>query len=270
MTSLIAWIGIGTSGFNSFYLASDSRISWGGNSTPLVWDCGRKLFASKNYPDILGYCGDVLFPSQILMQVIEHIDSGLLFNPDDTPLAKFQNILSIIKQSFLGYPILSSDTVSIIYCTRQNFFKQQVVYVWNLTWKTGKWNTNLLTLPIRSGLVQALGSGQKTINTFYEKWNRSEIGNTSRNVFSAFCDALKSGEDRRSCGSPQLVGFYREGSAKSFGVIYNNERYLFGLPVNQDAKWEGVEWRNKLFERCDGKFKVILDGTQRHARPNSI
>ncbi|MEP0886097.1 hypothetical protein NDI49_31680 [Trichocoleus sp. ST-U3] len=270
MTSLIAWIGTGAGGLNSVYLASDSRISWSGNSTPLVWDCGRKLFASRKYPDILGYCGDVLFPSQILAQVIEHINADLLFKAEDAPRTKFEKIVSIIKQSFLGYPIWSSDTVSIIYCTRQNFSKQPAAYIWRLTWKAGEWNTNLLPLPIRSGLVTALGSGEKTINAFYEKWNQSEISNTSRNVFSAFCDALKSGGDSRSGGSPQLVGFYREGSAKSFGVIYNNERYLFGLPVNQDAEWEGVEWRNELFERCDGKDKVALEGTQRHARPNSV
>jgi len=123
---------------------------------------------------------------------------------------------------------------------------------------------NLLPfLPIMSGLLLATGSGETTLKKFYEKWNNSEIGNTSRNVFGAFCDALKSGGDPRSGGAPQLVGLYREGTAKSFGIIFNNERYLFGLPVNSDAEWEKVEWRNELFERCNAESRTILEGAQR-------
>ena len=81
---------------------------------------------------------------------------------------------------------------------------------------------------------------------------------------------MKSGGDPRSGGAPQLVGLYREGAARSFGVIFNNERYLFGLPVNLDAEWENVEWRNELFERCNAESKTVLEGAQRHSRPTNI
>jgi hypothetical protein len=269
MTSLIAWVGA-NQGFSSIYLASDSRISWGSNTSPLVWDCGRKLFASRNHPEILGYCGDVLFPSQVLAQIVEHIDAGLFFKSDETPEEKSERIFSSLKNSFLGYPIQQSSQVSILYCTRQNIGKKPIIYTWSISWKAGKWERSPLPLPTRSDLILAIGSGEITIRKFYDKWNNSEIGNTSRNVFSAFCDALKSCGDPRSGGAPQLVGLYREGTARSFGVIFNNERYLFGLPVSSDAEWEKVEWRNELFERCNAESRTVLEGAQRHARPTNI
>ena len=270
MTSLIAWIGA-SQGFNSIYLASDSRISWGSNASSPVWDCGRKLFPSKNYPEILGYCGDVLFPSQVLAQIVEHIDAGLFFRVDETPQEKSEKLFSSLKSSFLSYPIQQPNQISVIYCTRQNTGKQPIIYIWNILWKSGTWEMVLLpSLPHKSGLLIATGSGEETIKLFYDKWKKSEIGNTSRSVFSAFCDALKSGEDHRTGGAPQLVGLYREGAAKSFGIVFNNERYLFGLPVNLDAEWAKVEWRNELFERCNPENRIILEGAQRHARPTNI
>jgi hypothetical protein len=268
MTSLIAWIGA-NKGLNSVYLASDSRISWDVPSRLIVWDSGRKLFASRHYPEILGYCGDVLFPSQVLSQIVEHIDAGLFFSVDDTPEMKSERIFSSIRNSFSNYPILQSQ-VSVIYCTRQNILRQPIVYGWRISWKSGKWDMSPLNFPLKSGLVLAMGSGGKMIEKFYEKWNRSEISNTSRNVFSAFCDALKSAEDPKSGGAPQVVGFYREGSAKSFGVVFENERYLFGLPVHPDAEWDQIEWRNELFERCNAESKSVLKDAQRHARPSNL
>ena len=212
-----------------------------------------------------------MFPSQVLAQIVEHIDAGLFFKVDETPQGKSEKIFSSLKNSFVGYPIQQASQVSVLYCTRQNVGKKPIVYAWSISWKAGKWEMNLLPfLPTTSALLFAMGSGEMTLRKFYDKWNNSEIGNTSRNVFSAFCDALKSGGDPRSGGAPQLVGLYREGAARSFGVIFNNERYLFGLPVNLDAEWENVEWRNELFERCNAESKTVLEGAQRHSRPTNI
>ena len=89
MTTLFSWTGIDTHGPASIYIASDSRISWGKNAT---WDAGRKLFASKNFPEIFGYCGSVSFPIQILGQLIEHIDDGLLLSESDSIEIKIEKI----------------------------------------------------------------------------------------------------------------------------------------------------------------------------------
>ena len=56
---------------NSFpYIASDSRITWGNND---IFDYCKKVFTCKQFPEIFGYCGDVLFPSIVLSQIAEMI-----------------------------------------------------------------------------------------------------------------------------------------------------------------------------------------------------
>ena len=67
MTMLASWIGVDTHGATSAYIVSDSRFCWGNNMT---YDYGKKVFASKKYPEIFGYAGDVLFPSVVLSQII--------------------------------------------------------------------------------------------------------------------------------------------------------------------------------------------------------
>ncbi len=76
MTLLLSWIGKDSRKISSAYIASDSRFSWGKTEK---YDYGRKVFALQNSPDILGYCGDVLYPSTILNQIMEMDKTGILF-----------------------------------------------------------------------------------------------------------------------------------------------------------------------------------------------
>jgi hypothetical protein len=66
MTLLVSWIGVDPHGTSSAYIAADSRVSWGDVAN---FDHGRKVFAFRHSPDILGYCGDVLFPTMVLSQI---------------------------------------------------------------------------------------------------------------------------------------------------------------------------------------------------------
>ena len=133
-------------------------------------------------------------------------------------------------------------------------------------WTEKRW----IDLPEKSGIIDVFGSGEEVINKWYSYWSKTRQGRTSRSVFSAFCDALQSGEDKRSGGAPQLVGVYRKGAAESFGIIYKNNRYLFGLPVDVSDNLDAVEWRNSLFERCDWRTMKPLEGAQRHSRPRGL
>lgn len=269
MTSLIAWIGVDSRGPASIYLASDSRISWGGKQS---WDYGRKLFTFKNHSDIIGYLGDVLFPSQVLSQLADLAASGLLFTIDDSPKNKWEKITVIIKRSFRGYPFEKSHPFTIVHCTRENSRMESVFHISTLSWEVAKgWtNTQSINLPNQSGLIDIFGSGVKSVSKWFSYWSRTKEKRTSRSVFSAFCDALRSGEDRLSGGAPQLVGIYREGTGETFGIIYNDTRYLFGLPVEPSESLNAVEWRNSLFERCDWKTMEPLRDAQRHSRPRGL
>src|SRR5438552_14904874 len=116
MTSLIAWIGIDSRGPASAYFASDSRITW---TDAEVWDHSRKLFGCRRYPHIFGYCGDVLFPTQILGQVTEMIDSDLLVSPSTDAEAFVNSIVSILACAFESYPARAKRRFDVLHCWRE-------------------------------------------------------------------------------------------------------------------------------------------------------
>lgn len=99
MTMLVSWIGVDTHGPSSVYIAADSRISW---TQEHKFDFGKKVFASKKYPEIFGYAGDVLFPSIVLEQIIELIDAGVLLSKEMTCDAKNKIIFEKICVSALS------------------------------------------------------------------------------------------------------------------------------------------------------------------------
>ncbi|MCI0577661.1 MAG: hypothetical protein L0331_15855 [Chloroflexi bacterium] len=270
MTSLVAWVGVDSRGPASIYLVSDSRISWGSGQ---VWDYGRKLFTSTKYPDILGYYGDVLFPSQALGRVIDFIDADLLLDTGDLPRVRHEKIATVIKSSLKDYPLnqVTAKTFTIVYCTRENEGMAANFHLSSLKWSSADgWREEWLPIPSKSGIIRSFGSGEKPFAKWYSRWNNTKEGRTSRSVFSAFCDALHSSEDKLSGGAPQLVGIYRKDIGKTFGIIYNNERYIFGLPVTESDKLQTLEWRNSLFERCDWHTKEPLQDVQRHKRPRGL
>ncbi len=270
MTSLVTWVGVDSRGPSSIYLASDSRISW--NNTQ-AWDYGRKLFVAIKYPDILGYYGDVLFPSQVLGRVIDLIDADLLLTRSDLPQLRLEKIASIVSKSFKKYPReqVAQRTFTVVYCTRHGEGMASVFYLALLSWSDASgWNETWLNIPAESGIIGIFGSGERAVAKWYSYWSKTPEARTSRIVFSAFCDALQSGEDNLSGGAPQLVGLYRKGVGEIFGIIYKTERYITGLPVDESAQLEAIEWRNSLFERCDWHTKEPLQGAQRHNRPKGL
>ncbi|HBW0091094.1 hypothetical protein [Klebsiella aerogenes] len=269
MTTLFSWTGIDTHGQASIYIASDSRISWGGNAT---WDVGRKVFSSRNHPEIFGYCGAVAFPIQVLGQLTNLIDDGLLFDDSDTIKIKIEKIKSTIKNSLMAMPSCQRGTCEILYATRIGNRMNSSFHAAIIKIRTDGIYSEEFVLPEKSGLIASSGSGSTSLKKWHDIWvgnpNQDPFlsGRTSRNVFSAFCDSLASKQDTFSGGAPQLVGIYREGAAKNFGVIYNNKRYLNGLEVPPSCELNSIEWRNELFERCCGNSMNILGKAQRQPR----
>lgn len=202
MTTLIAWLGVDSRKPSSLYLTSDSRISWGNGQK---WDYARKIFASTLTPDVLGYYGDVIFPSQVLGQILELIEGGFLFSQSDSALTKQSKIFSIIKGSFDDYPKEQHREFTIVYCTRENDEMDSIFYVFTMGWKSSiGWSENLLSLPETSGIIESFGSGGKFVEKWHERWNNTKEKGTSRIVFGAFCDSLHSKDDPRSGGAPHL------------------------------------------------------------------
>lgn len=267
MTSLIGWVGIDSRGPASFYLASDSRISWAQGAH---WDMGRKLFTCRHSPDLFGYCGDVLFPSLLLSQVSQRID--LESKTSQGADVRHAALVGVAEASLERYPAVQRRAFTILHCARDLSGMISVFHLWRTSWDPlNGWSDEKIKLPTESVLVLAVGSGESAVASYDDAWRRSEVGRTSRAVFSAFCDSLRSGSDPFSGGAPQLVGLYRTGVGEPFGIIYQNARYLLGLPISsEEAALMEVEWRNELFERCDALSMECLSGAQRHARPKHL
>ncbi len=265
MTSLVSWIAVDSRAQTAIYIAADSRISWPDGRH---WDSGRKLFAATRYPEILGYVGDVQFPSLILGQIIDMIDAGLLFTSADSPASKQSKVSSIIRRAFKTHPTEKSLPFTILYCTRENQGMESVFHMSKLRRDSDdRWNQTWARIPTTSGTIDVLGSGKQFVDEWLSKWAESTEGGTSRSIFGAFCDSLRAGADTKSGGPPQLVGLHKKGFGKSFGVIHQRKRFLFGVQVDKSEQLAALEWHNDLFERCDWQTKRRLPEAQQHERP---
>ncbi len=267
MTTLIGWIGVDSRGPSSLYFAADSRFTW----TPdVTWDYGRKLFASRSRPVILGYCGDVMFASHGIGQALELLEAGFLHPAEAAPEARVPVLEAFLKDSLQTYPSSQKREFSVVYAWRIGPDSKPSFFVAEISWSPSVgWSSVIPTLPSESAVIIARGSGQNHFGAPYRRWKDSEVGRTSRAVYSAFCDHLARGTDPRTGGPPQLVGLYRTGPAITFGVIYAGARWLSGARVPDSAVPQDVEWRDELFQRCDGRTMALKSGTQRHARPRS-
>lgn len=270
MTLIVAWAGVDTHGPSSVYLASDSRISWRSGDN---FDYGRKVFACSNWPDVLGYCGDVLFPSIALNQIVELADAGLLFHEAFTPRQKFQAIVDKLNDLFREYPALhaglAENSLSVVHASRDPANPKRLgcnTISW--TSKNG-WRGDEREMPTQSDVLFALGSGAEGFNANFQRYRTGPTGGTSRAVFHCFCDTLAAGGDATIGGAPQLVGIIRKPRSPAFnvGLIYGSKRFFLGARVDNLRNFATVEWRNREFELCDGATLKRFPDAQRQPDP---
>lgn len=270
MTLLVCWAGIDTHGPSSLYMAADSRISW---KTPAYFDYARKVFAFTKWPDVLGYCGDVLFPSIALHQIVELADAGLLFSEDFSPKQKFQAVVDKLNDLFRQYPSLHSglaeNSLSVIHGSRapnnKGFFSHTICW----SQKRG-WHGKEQPMPTASGVLFALGTGAADFTENFKRYDVGSTKGTSRAVFHCFCDTLANSTEPTIGGSPQLVGVIRKPQtpAMTFGVIHKGKRTFLGAHIDNLNNFDKVHWRNENFELCDGATMKKLPTAQ--AQPDSL
>lgn len=260
MTLLLAWVGKDSRKISSFYIASDSRISWG---KPTKFDYGRKVFAFKNSPDILGYCGDVLYPSVILNQILEMDNDQILFKEGTTNQQRSNILFDLLQDKFQNYPSESvmRDSLEIIHVSRDNELDFICnIFSWN---KINGWKCTSQEIPDGSEKVIALGTGADEYYQRYLKYYAGFSGKTSRALFQSLTHSLLKMKNLECGGAPQLVGLFNKFNGKNFGVIFEGKSYYLGKEVEPSAELNKIEWRNELFERCDGLSTKILDGAQK-------
>jgi hypothetical protein len=280
MTTLIAWAAIDQNNTSAVYIASDSRFTWGEQG---VWNAGRKIFASENYPEILGYTGDALFCSQVLSQVIAFIDScAPLENVGDFSI-KYDRIESLIKRAFSSYPQrFCLPTFSIVYLTRITTQWGACMFSWN----AGKgWSDKVVhKVPMtwadvaqagqdensrrRKVIFVSEGSGGAKFREFYSasEWSK-KLPLLSRGIFGAFCDFIETNRDPLTGGNPQLSGLYRRFKAQKIGFVEGESRYLYGIAISPEDYQGNVRWVNRTFENCGVLTGEIIPREQRQPAP---
>lgn len=271
MTTLIAWVAYDQRRLASFYLASDSRITWG--SANRRWDAGRKLFGCKASPDIFGYAGDVVFPCLCLSQVVDALDAGILVSDSSDIQERAEQVYETIQTSFRERHNGDNRNFSIFHASRENEGPESVFHLWTIDFiaSSNTWIRSKADIGDATAIVKSAGSGGRSAEQHAESWYRHLSPGKSRSIFSGFCDLLEAQQDPLSGGAPQLVGLYLKGSAKTFGIFSNGQPFLYGLPlVKRNQSTTSLEWRDRLFQRLDGKTFRLVDGGQPHARPTEL
>ncbi len=208
MTTLVAWAGVDQRGPGSLWLASDSRISWSGPAT--TWDRAQKLFAARTKPHLLGFCGDVLFATQALSQIINMIDDQLICLNEQLPSVCVQSIVDQLQISLKEYPACPDFT--ILHAMRFGDGMGGRFFLHKVHFSKGHF-VNMLPIEMleKSDVLTSLGSGSTGFINSMSRWSKGDAGGTSRAVFSALCDFLRGSDDPLSSPPPQLVGLYRKG-----------------------------------------------------------
>ena len=258
MTSLLVWFAADKKKDTDFepasvYIATDSLITWHDDAS---WAHGKKVYAASTSPDIFAYCGDRLFAAHVLSHVVSAIDAGYLYSKTDSALGRMHNVQQVLRMLWDSYPEKHKDDADIVHVTRDGEGVGCAFTYRRHSFKRGKVPTSSEAARAPSGQVSApllaLGTGKTAVESSIDEWNsRYQNRHTSRAVFAAFCESLAEHKDKRSGGAPQLVGLYRIGAGRSFGVIWNDHRYFDGLPTVSRANKSAVPWRNNSFEIAD-------------------
>ena len=269
MTTLLAWVGADQRGPASIRIASDSRISWSSSGTVLrKWDFGRKVFASRTAADVIGYCGDSFFPTQTISQIIDLIDSGVFCPAGTSPQQKIDLIVSTLELAAYEYPSAEKREFSILYCTRYGSGMKGEFSLYTVSFTAGKSGRVVeLKIPNRSQRLITLGSGKDKVDPYMQKWAASDVGGTSRSIFSAFCEYLHSHDDPQTGGPPQLAGLFRQGAGRSFGIVWDEKLYLMGMAMPHQSAQVTFDCYNDLFELCDAMTLRRVEGAQRQPTP---
>jgi len=259
LTSLAAWPGIDSRGASTMYIVSDSRLSWPRSSGH--WDYGVKVFACKESADIFGYYGDVLVPSMVLPRLAE----ASVLSDNVGSDTRHSTVHALVKSAADVLPVSRKFEFGIVHASRHGKGMKSQYRLWHLRWSSiAGWADAEEPMGSNSALLIHLGSGGRIIRNNAAS-SQAELGIVSRGVFTGFCDGLTSGEDPDSGGAPQLVGLYRHGTGRHFGIVYCGRKYYRGIE-SPSLDLPDLQWKNELLEDCDPLTRARLPGAQAHPR----
>lgn len=264
MTTLISWKGKDSQGIASVYLASDSRFSWEDGRN---WDYGQKVFGCMNFPEIIGYCGDVMLATSIINSLIVLIDNEIIYKNIISSDVKNRIVFEYIKEKFELFPKISDTTiVHIIKDSKNEFSYYEIKY--NSKNKCWTNTEDKSVMKKESDLIKAYGSGEKFYKDNLIDSIKSGLHKTSRFYYMVFCNTLEEARDKLTGGAPQLIGLYRgKNKAIPIGAIWNEKRFIYGMKIKDEFDIKDFEWRNINFERYKATENQLVKGAQKQPMP---
>lgn len=218
----------------------------------------------------MGYCGEALFCSQQLSQIVTFIDSCSSFEDDMDPHERSAMIFDLIRNSFGRYPRkFSLPSFSILHLTRR---KKYSFCAFNIKWSKIKgWSMDEIPVGSSSSLIVVDGSGAAGYKSLHKTdVETSDFGRNSRGYFYALHRFISSNTDPATGGPPQISCIYNVGAAKRLGTIYKGERYIYGLHIPEGKNLNNVRWVNETLENCDGIVLKRLSTAQPQPIPTKL
>jgi hypothetical protein len=249
MSTVVTWSTKDCNGITSIYFISESRISWGSPNS--IWDYGQKVFSLKQ-SGIIAYCGDVLFPTQTISQLKDLIDKEILFRNNETNENKIQIIKAFIENAFNNYPIKMDYTVILVSLVENKIFNLYEFTISNSI-------ISIKELEVVANKPIAYGSGKKYFDKVFSRL-KGDI--YSRCIYQSFFKTIEEAEDKLSGGAIQLVGLYRDSRSQTFGIIQDNEKFIYGQKITSKDIPLNIEWRNRNFEITDEETLKIKKNAQ--------
>ena len=267
MTTVVCWRSVADDGRVTLHFCSDSRFSDGKGTH---WDLGRKLFFSRNFPDLFGFVGEALPPSVALNQLIDAIDSSSLGDRSIDPYQRMMDYKSHLDATIGTYP--KQYSVEILFAPRTDEDSIPVFNVWCIFFPAGLGRGTARVVPIpgkSSVLVGSFGTGKCNFDKTYGVVYSKPQGSLSRGVYWAFVDHLASGKDKFSGGAPQIVRLRSKGVAIPVGISHNNKRYLLGIELksNQLFQTRIEEWHDEKYQFIEPVTGLPRSGAQNIGRP---
>ncbi|MCB1594469.1 MAG: hypothetical protein KDI76_06100 [Xanthomonadales bacterium] len=263
MTLLVAWTGIDSRSPASVYIATDSRVSWGDQD---FFDHSNKTFALRQFPAILGYCGDSLASQMLISQAMAVIEAM-----PDYAGKNLENLVDLfirlIVRNYTQYPVkFSTGNFTVVMCGKATIESAGDFECFRIDSTFKDTTKSKLLLPNKSGPIVVAGSGRIDFEEQYKIHQSSENPNksTSRDVFHAFYQSINKGGNPTVGPAPQIVSVIRKPNSGGAhcGVVVKDQRYISGQLVDKDIVPEGLQWFNDNFEITNPHTKRREDGAQ--------
>jgi hypothetical protein len=157
----------------------------------------------------------------------ELVEARFLHPSDATSTVRIAALEDFLMASLEIYPSSERRDFTVVYAWRIGVDMKSSFSLAEISWSpSAGWSSVTPILPSESAVIVAHGSGREQFSAPYKRWKNSDVGRTTRAVYSAFCDHLASGNDPHTGGPPQAVALYRSGPAVTFGIIYRGGPWI--------------------------------------------